>query len=322
MSPARRRLPLSALARAFHMAFAMAFALACLSSFPSSARAEIWLCPVCDARVERATGAATLDCTACAESYDAIDLSPAVLYANSRTRNIDIAWTLQSADCDIFRPDGVRADDADGEVWAPWSKVAYFIPRQRILRLNDGREFMTGYAKGVDTCVEPPKFAIELVDTVRVPGRPPTLRKLPLDEDLAALFFVAQTPEDREAAQARFEAEIEAGKHPRLPRTPARFAQPATIVVPQTAAKAGAKGTTVLDVRTHDRGGIIEVRVVQKSGNDELDREAIRVAQSSGYQSGGEMGVAVPSWIRLRFTWTGATGSVAAETSPLGVWGT
>ncbi len=300
---------------------ALALALACLASVPSTVSAEIWLCPVCDARVERAAGAATLDCTACDQSYDAIDLSPALLYCNSRTRNVDIPWALQSPDCDIFRADGVRADDADGEVWAPWSKVAYFIPRQRILRLNDGREFTTGYAKGVDTCVQPPKFAIELVDTVRVPGRPPSLRKLPLDEDLAALFFVAQTPEDREAAQVRFEAEIEAGKHPRLPRTPARFAMPAAIAVPAAASQAGWKGTTLLDVRTYDRGGILEVRVVEKSGHDELDREAMRVAQSSGYQSGGEMGVAVPSWIRLRFTWKGATGEVAAEPSPLGVWG-
>lgn len=287
-----------------------------LATVVTRAHAAPWLCPECmQTVVERADDAAELSCATCGKQFSRIDMSPAAAYLNSRTRNVDAAWVVQSEDCELFRDDGLRVFAADHtNLWIPWVAVDWFIPRMRIVRLLNGREYTTDYPKG-PTCLEPPRFQVELVDSVQVPGQTPTVRKTRIEEDMAALFIFATTPEGRASAIARFQKEVVEGKHPRLPRTAAKLQ-----FAPQVQARSGLAGEVILEVRTHERGGLLRIRTVKSSGQPGLDAEALAVAQRCVLQPGGEMGVSVPTSLRLHFYFDGKSARVEPEPAVPGVW--
>lgn len=298
-------------------------ALLCLLAaiFSTPAQAEPWLCPDCLREViDRPAGAPELSCPRCGTSHGVADLAPPVAYVNSRTRDTEIAWVVQTENCELFRMDGLRVFDAQKQdLWVPWSAVDWFIPRMRLVHLTNGQEFATDYPKGA-TCVEPPRFAVELADSVVIPGQAPSMRRMTLEEDLAALFIWAASPEERDSARVRFLEEVETGKHPRLPRTPARLVRPAVVRSPGDVVSKALKCDAVIDVRLHDRGGILRITTVKSSGVPSADAEAIRAAMSSGYQMGGEMGVAVPSSVRLKVIFDGKDARIETEELPRGMW--
>ncbi len=304
-----------------HLSFLLLTALFGLLLQPSAARAERWLCPEClDQTVEREPGAATLDCSKCGHTYRVAELAPPVAYLNSRTRDVEVAWVVQSNDCELFRMDGLQVIGDDKQpLWIPWIALDWFIPRFELVHLTNGKEFKTDYPKG-PTCLEPPRFTVELADSVVIPGQPANLRRTRIDEDMAALFIFAPSPEERDSARVRFITEVEAGLHPRLPRTSAKLVRAANVQVPPDVVTGKLKLEVVLDVRVHERGGILRIRKVQSSGNAAMDREAVRAAQASSYQVGGEMGVGVPSSVRLHFYVDGATARVEEEKAVPGVW--
>ena len=176
------------------------------------AGAEPWICPDCpDEIVDRPPDAKELVCPGCGKSYSMVDLTPPVMYINSRTRDAEVAWVVQSDTCDMFRFDGLAALDAKGgTVWVPWSAIDWYIPRMEILRLHNGKEMKTDYPKGGDIvkCISPPKFVFEVADSIFLPGKPPTVRKIRQDEDMADLFLVATSPEERDSARVRFIHEV------------------------------------------------------------------------------------------------------------------
>lgn len=290
---------------------------------PQSATAEPWLCPnpeCAPLRIERAVDATELSCSKCGGRWSNLELAPAVMYINSRTRNAEIAWISNPEDCEIFRPDGLEVwDEHKQDLWVPWILVDYFIPRFEKVRLLDGREFDTDYPKG-PTCLKPPIFTFEVTDSVSIPGFPTSVRKTRIDEDIAALFIVATSPEARDSAAVRFVSEVKAGKHPRLPRTAARHLNSPPVTPPLDAVKNDWKGEVVLETRVHERGGILRIHIVKSSGRPALDQAAVQVARMSQYQIGGEMGVGVPSSVRLHFYFEGATARVVAEAADPGMW--
>ncbi|MBK8230977.1 MAG: hypothetical protein IT349_08285 [Candidatus Eisenbacteria bacterium] len=296
------------------------FALLAATSL-TPAQAEPWLCPDCLHEViERPVGAADLSCPKCGITHGTIELAPPVAYVNSRTRDTEVSWVVQTENCELFRMDGLRVFDAQKrDLWVPWSAVDWFIPRMRLVHLTDGQEFATDYPKGA-TCAEPPRFAVELADSVVIPGQMPSIRRMTLEEDLAALFIWAASPEERDSARVRFLEEVETGKHPRLPRTPARLVRPAVVRSPGDVVSKSLKCEAVVDVRLHDRGGILRIKTVKSSGVASADAEAIRAAMSSGYQMGGEMGVAVPSSVRLKVIFDGKDARIETEELPRGMW--
>jgi len=290
-------------------------------SSPTTASAERWLCPQClDQTVERDASAKELSCAHCGRTFRAAELAPSVAYLNSRTRDVEVAWVVQSKDCELFRMDGLQVFGDDKQpLWIPWIAVDWFIPRFELVHLTNGKEYSTDYPKG-PTCQEPPQFAVELADSVVVPGQPVSMRRLTIDEDMAALFIYAASPEERDSARVRFISEVEAGKHPRLPRTYARLVHATTVISPPEVVTKKLKLEAVVDVRVHERGGILRVRMVKSSGNAAADREAVRVAGGSAYQPGGEMGVGVPSSVRLHFYFDGGAARVEAEQAIPGFW--
>lgn len=290
-------------------------------SIPTLASAERWLCPQClDQTVERETGAKELACPHCGRTFRAAELAPSVGYLNSRTRDVEVAWVVQSKDCELFRMDGLQVIGDDKQpLWIPWIAVDWFIPRFELVHLTNGKEYATDYPKG-PSCAEPPQFAVELADSVVMPGQPVSMRRLTIDEDMAALFIYASTPEERDSARVRFITEVEAGKHPRLPRTYAQLVHATNVFSPPEVVTQKLKLEALVDVRVHERGGILRVRMVKSSGNAAADREALRVAGASAYQPGGEMGVGVPSSVRLHFYFDGATARVEGEKAIPGFW--
>ena len=137
---------------------------------------------------------------------------------------------------------------------------------------------------------------------------------------MAELFIVAMSPEARDSARVRFIREVETGKQPRLPRTQPRLYLARPIQVPQSARQAGLKGEAVIEVKVSDRQALLAERLVSGSGHPELDAAALSAARLSAYFPGGEMGVPVPSWLRLRAVFYGD--SAHLETVPIsdGFW--
>lgn len=287
----------------------------------SSARAERWLCPGCpDEVVERAADSPELVCPGCGTTYEKFDLIPGVAYINSRTRDTEISWTVIPENCPLFRPEGLQALDDVGEVYVPWSMVEWYIPRMRILMLTSGREMKTDYPGRNTICPNPPPFLYELADSTDFPGQPRTEVKFEVSETMAELFIVAFSPEGREAARARFIEEVESGKQPRLPRTQPRLYKDPEVRVPEAASKANLKAEAIIEVHVHEKRGTIGLRVIQPAGEPSLDQEAMRVARQTFFGTAGEMGVAVPAWVRIHFYFEGTTARAVVEPAPQGFW--
>jgi hypothetical protein len=305
----RRRLP--ALAQ-------LLLALTLVTAIP--AHAERWICPDCPSEVvERARGA-ELVCPGCGTHYAATEMAPPVAYVNVSTRDTEISWFPLADSCRIYRPDGVEGLDDQGAIWVPWTAVEWYIPRMRLLRLIDGRELATDYAKDPKYCPSPPKFAYEVTDSLTFPGRPATAFKQKGEYSLAELFIIAFTPEARDSARVRFIKEVEAGKHPRLPRTEPRVIHLPTVAAPPSAAKPDLKAEAVVEVRVHETRGIIGARKIKGTGVAALDNDAIRLAQSVTFSTAGELGVMVPSWVEVHVYYEGTGGRVEVTPAHNGFW--
>lgn len=297
-------------------------AFACLALAPAPASADRWLCPDCpDEVVERAPDAPDLVCPGCGRTYQQLDLIPPVGYINSRTRDTDIAWIVQPENCPLFREDGLQALDDQGEiVYVPWSLVEYYIPRMRLLRLTNGREMKTDYPGRNTICPDPPPFLFETTDSLTFPGQPATAITEEISESMAELFIVAFSPEARDSARVRFVTEVEAGKHPRLPRTQPILIRTPEVHLPPALARPDLKTEAVVEVRVHERRGIIGAKMVSGTGDPQLDQEAMRYARMCPFGTGGELGVGVPSWVQVHVFFEGQGGRVEVKPAPHGFW--
>ena len=297
--------------------------IALMLAAAQAAWAEPWLCPDClEEVIDRPVGSGTLECPACNSSHAREDLSWIIGYGNYRTRDIDLNFLLMPTDCDRFREDGLQAMRKTGStIWVPWIAAQYYIPRQRILVLTDGTELMTDYAKTRGApCPEPPAFMFELADTIRIDGQQPRATQRPVETDLAELFFVAATPEAREEARARFIEEVEAGKHPRLPRTDPRLAGTARQpVIPKSGQVPQAEAE--VEVRVSDESSqLLRVHLLRSSGHSEIDSAVIRAAQGSAFMPAGEMGVPVPSTLVLHYSIRGGAATIEARPAVPSIW--
>lgn len=289
-----------------------------LCSGSGTASATSWLCPSCLQPVEREVGT-DLDCAGCGAHFVPDDLSWITAYANYRTRDVELNWLLLPEDCGIFNAEGLQAFmHPRQEVWVPWTAVYWYLPRMRIVKLTDGRELGTDYAKSPEHCPFPPKFLFEFADSVHIDGQKPRAFQQEVEASLSELFFVAEIPKAMKEARARFIREVEAGNHPRLPRTDARLQREAAVVVPASAK--GSKGTVEIDVRANDKGQILRVHVVKSSGAPDLDRACASAAQSSGYFPAGEMGIPVPATVRLVYTIKDGVATVESKPAVPMIW--
>jgi TonB family protein len=294
---------------------------------PVPARAERWLCPDCPKEVVDRPRGAPLVCPGCGTSYTVPELAPPVAYINVSTRDTEIAFIPRADSCRVFRPDGLEAlvdrigaPGAKDTLWVPWILVEWYIPRMRLLKLTDGRELGTDYPKEMTYCPSPPKFAYEVSDSLTMPGRPAMAIKEQGEYSLAEFFIIAFTPEARDSARVRFIKEVEAGKHPRLPRTQPHVLNVPTVVTPASLARPDLKAEAVIEVRVHERRGIIGAHVLKSSGQAVLDREALRLAQMVSFSTAGELGVMVPSWVEVHVYYEGAGGRVEVTPAKNGFW--
>lgn len=305
----RRRIPAPA---------QLLLALSLLAAIP--AHAERWICPDCPSEVvERARGAELL-CPGCGTHYAVTAMAPPVAYINVSTRDTEISWFPLADSCRIYRPDGVEAKDDEGAIWVPWTAVDWYIPRMRLLRLIDGRELATDYAKDLTYCPSPPKFSYEVTDSLTLPGKTATAFKQQGEYSLAELFIIAFTPEARDSARVRFIKEVEAGKHPRLPRTEPRVLNLPAVAAPPSVAKPDLKAEAVVELRVHEARGVIGARMLKSSGVAALDSDALRLAQSVSFSTAGELGVMVPSWIEVHVYYEGTGGRVEVTPARHGFW--
>jgi TonB family protein len=288
----------------------------------ASARVERWLCPDCPGEVvERAADSATHACPKCKVSYSMAELSPPLCYASVSTRDTELAWNLNPDNCRIYKMDGLETFAENGDtLWVPWIMIDWFIPRMRLVKLTDGRELHSDYAKDKVYCPEAPKFAYEVTDSLSMPGRPFQVFKDAGEYSLAELFIVAFSPAARDSARVRFVKEIEAGKHPRLPRTQPHVIHLPDVKAPAMLATPQLKAETIIDAHVHERRGIIGLHVVKGSGKPELDQAALTFAQSCSFSPAGELGVPVPCWVRLHVKFEGMGGIVEVEPAPNGFW--
>ncbi len=294
--------------------------LAAMAGTPD-ARAAQWLCPGCtDEIVERAQDAPSLECPNCGIEYTSFELSPTLAFINAATRDTETAWVVHVHDCDRFHTDGLQAFLPQGTVWVPWSMVDWFIPRMRILRLRDGREVATDYPLDRAYCARPPKFLYELTDTLDVPGRPFQILTEEREASIAELFIVAFSPEGRDSARVRFIREIEAGLHPRLPRTYPRVYRHTTVRIPPGIVEDGWTGEALFDIRLHERRGLIRMNLLTGTGDERLDDIARQALRQSSFGVAGELGVGVPSWQRVRVCFEGDSSRVEIEPGDQGFW--
>jgi hypothetical protein len=317
----RRNLPVCppwASPRLVVSALLLLLAVASLAAAPACA--ERWICPDCPGEVVERERGADLVCPGCGTHYTVAEMAPPVAYVNVSTRDAEVSWFPRADSCRIYRADGVECVDEKGAIWAPWILVDWYIPRMRLLRLLDGREMKTDYAKDPVYCPSPPRFAYEVTDSLTLPGKPVSAFKEKGEYSLAELFIVAFTPEARDSARVRFIKEVEAGKHPRLPRTEPRVLRLPTVAAPPSAVKPDLKAEAVVEVRVHERRGIIGAHLVKGTGVPALDTEAVRLAQSVSFSTAGELGVMVPSWVEVHVRYEGAGGSIEVTHARNGFW--
>lgn len=279
--------------------------------------ADTWLCPICQSQqIERAPGDSTLTCPQCKMTLPEADLRLSVAYLSVRTRPTEVVWNLVP-ECGIFKNDGLLASLQGKPIWVPWSAVDYYIPRQRILRLTSGAELGTPYAKGPE-CMEPPKFIVTVADSVGDFTKGYRVESEPREEELSAIFIVARSKALRDSARVRFIREVEAGKHPRLPRSQPSAVRMSTPNVPPSAVHDSAD--VVLRVRLKETGIVLRVDRIKGSGNPDLDQAALMAAYRSAMVVGGEMGVGVPSSLDLTFHFRNGLASVEAVPSRPPMW--
>ncbi len=300
---------------------ALAVGILAASAGAPHARAAQWLCPGCtDEIVERAPDAPALECPKCGIEYTSFELSPTLAFINAATRDTETAWMVHVHNCDRFHTDGLQAFLPQGTVWVPWSMVDWFIPRMRILKLRDGREVATDYPLDRVHCAEPPAFLYELTDTLDVPGRPFEILTEEREANIAELFIVAFSPEARDSARVRFIREIEAGLHPRLPRTYPRLYRQSTVRIPPGIVEDEWKGEALFDLRLHERRGLIRMNLLSGTGNERLDGLARQALRQSSFGVAGELGVGVPTWQRVRVLFEGDSSRVEIEPGDQGFW--
>jgi hypothetical protein len=266
----------------------------------STAEVETWLCPYCQVeRIEWEVGPEGFDCPSCETTINREDLGIQVAYLSIRTRPTEVVWQLMP-ECNLFRTEGVIATPKGGRLWVPWSAVDYYIPRQRILRLTSGEEFMTPYAQGPG-CEkeEQPVILATLADSVGDFQKGKSIRTRDVEERMSTIFVIARSPAALDSGRVRFITEVEAGLHPRLPRTNPRALRLGAPTTPQDAMNDSLE--VVLEVRIAEKGGAQKINRVKGSGNEEVDRAALVAAYRSSLIFGGEMGAGVPSSLVLRY---------------------
>jgi hypothetical protein len=270
--------------------------------------------------VDRTLGA-DLECQACEGYFSEDDLTWYVAYINYRTRDAELSFLILPEDCGIFRADGLQALDSEGPYWVPWTKVDFFIPRMRLIRLVDGRDLATDYPKG-PTCPQPPAFVFEITDKIIRSDVPPRTTTREIESDLAALFVVAPNEEARDRGVGRFIKEVEAGLHPRLPRTAARATRALPPVIPNGVPVGDiADKKIVVEVRVSDSREVQMLRVLESSGFDALDNAAMIRARGSGLLGGGELGVPVPGTLHFHYTFAGGKPAVEVVVPENSIWG-
>ncbi len=289
----------------------------CLGTAPATA--EAWLCPYCQVeRIEVDEGVMEFSCPSCEILTTPADLRIDVAYISLRTRPTAVIWEI-APECGIFRNEGLLATPPTGHVWVPWSAVDYWIPRQRILRLTSGEEFLTPYAKGPDCTKEQQHIIIATIaDSVGdfIKGR--TVQTRSVEEEMSSLFLMARSPAARDSGRARFIAEVEAGNHRRLPRTDPRSHRLTTPSVPDSFA--GESMNVVLEVRTDERGRIMKINRLKGSGVPDADRLALLAAYRTAITVGGEMGAGVPSSFVLHYFFDNGTVTVEGEPANPSMW--
>lgn len=300
-------------------AFLYVAALALLALAAAGAEAaEKWLCPICQTTiVERADSTAALACPSCNLTLQHEDLILPTAYISVRTRPATVIWHL-FPECGSFREEGLAAFEKNLRVWVPWSAVDYYIPRQRILRLTSGRELGTPYARDDMDCPSPPVIVASIADSVGDFVKGYSVRTTIKEEALSSVYFVARSPAARDSARARFVREVEAGKHPRLPRTNPSIRSVATPSLPTAVTVDSAE--VVLEVRVSELGGITKILLVKSSGRKEIDQAALVAAYRSSIVVGGEMGIGVPSSAILTFRFKDGVATGSGEPARPPMW--
>ncbi len=300
-------------------AAAILLVLVVLLSSPSHAGSgESWLCPICQTTViDRPDAAAPLSCPNCDLTLRHEDLILPTAYIAVRTRPARVVWHV-FPECGSFREEGLAALQENLRIWVPWSAIDYYIPRQRILRLTSGRELRTPYARDNVDCPNPPVIVASIADSVGDFVKGYTVRTTIKEEALSAIYFVARSPVSRDSARARFIREVEAGMHPRLPRTNPTIRSVARPSLPSSVAVDSAE--VVLEVRVSEQGGIMKILPIKRSGRLEVDRAALLAAYRSSIVVGGEMGIGVPSSAILTFRFKEGIATGTGEPAQPPMW--
>jgi TonB family protein len=79
-------------------------------------------------------------------------------------------------------------------------------------------------------------------------------------------------------------------------------------------------GEALIEARVHERRGTVRVRLLSGTGDVALDQAALQVVRGTRFHVAGEMGVGVPSWLRVRAVFDGEVGRLSAEESPDAFW--
>jgi len=282
------------------------------------ARAETWLCPICQVeRIERPGDSPTLECPRCKMTLTSNDLKMRIAYISIRTRPTQVVWNLVP-ECGIFRNEGLVALDGRAKLWVPWSAVDYYIPRQRILHLTSGEELSTPYARDDLDCPQPPTIVATIADSAGDFVKGYTLKTEPKEESLSTVFIVARSATALDSARVRFITEVEAGKHPRLPRTQPTARRVAIPTVPPSAVADSAE--VVLEIRIKENGQIVKVTRLRGSGKPEIDQAALVAAYRSSLVVGGEMGAGVPCSMVITYKFKDGTATAVAVPANPPMW--
>lgn len=288
-------------------------------SWSSDGRAatDKWLCPVCQVQiVDRPDGTAGLTCPKCNITLSEEDLRWAVGYIAIGSRPTSVVWYLLP-ECGIFRNDGLLAYAHSDSLWIPWSAVEYYIPRQRIIRLTSGVEYLSPYSKGPG-CPAPPLFTATVADSVGDFMKPRSIEVNTRTEDISSIHIVARSRATLDSARVRFIKEVEAGKHPRLPRTQPTVIRSATPTVPASAMNDSLD--VILEARMAESGRILKVNRLKGSGNPEVDRSALLAVYRTVMVPGGEMGMGIPGSVVMHYTFNRGTATVDIKPAVPPMW--
>ncbi len=281
------------------------------------AATEKWLCPVCQVQVvDRPIGDTGLTCPKCGLTLSQDDLRWKVGYIAIGSRPASVVWYLLP-ECGIFRNDGLMVFQNSDSLWVPWSAIEYYIPRQRIARLTSGVEYLTPYSKGPD-CEKPPQFTAAVADSIGDWMKPRTIEVNTRTEEMSSLHVVARSRATLDSARVRFIKEVEAGKHPRLPRTQPQVIRSTTPTVPASAMNDSLD--VILEARLAETGRILKVNRLKGSGNPEVDRAALLAAYRTVMISGGEMGMGIPSTMIMHYTFNKGTATVNIKPAVPPMW--